>query len=84
MNSLDIDELVEFINNKGTRKEDLQKAPGSSKKAASNAKGASSTNQGQTYEGSTLETQPEEMDEDIADALGDATNRQKAGSQSAR
>ena len=33
MNNLDIDELVEFINNKGTRKEDLQKAPSNPKKA---------------------------------------------------
>ena len=47
MNSLDIDELVEFINNKGSRKEDLQKAAmANSKRIATNAKG-SFTNQGQ-------------------------------------
>ena len=41
MNNLDIDELVEFINNKGTKKEDMQKAPSNSKKSAANVKGGS-------------------------------------------
>ena len=45
MNCLDIDELVEFINNKGSRKEDLQKASANSKKSATAAKGCNSTNQ---------------------------------------
>ena len=44
MNCLDIDELVEFINNKGSRKEDLQKATANSKKSATTAKGGNSSN----------------------------------------
>ena len=33
MNNLDIDELMEFINNKSNKKEDAQKPYGSQKKA---------------------------------------------------
>ena len=81
MNSLDIDELVEFINNKGSKKEDLQKAAmASSKKVTTNSK-SSLTTQGQLQEGSTLETQPEEMEEE---ALEDATNRQQVSAETAR
>ena len=39
MNNLDIDELVEFINNRGSKKEDLQKACTNSKKSSSTPKG---------------------------------------------
>ena len=44
MNCLDIDELVEFINNKGARKEDLPKTATGSKRSAATAKGGHPAN----------------------------------------
>jgi hypothetical protein len=53
MNNLDIDELMEFINNKSQKKDDSSKPQGSQKRVSSNTKACSL---GQQYEGSTLET----------------------------